>query len=99
MPAEDQDHQLLRRYVEDASHQAFSELVRRHVALVHSAALRQMGNPHDAEDVTEAVFIALAKNSRVRREQVVAGWLVTASRHLASNAKRQAARRRQHELR
>src|SRR4051794_11651512 len=100
MPAEDQDHQLLRRYVKDASHEAFGELVRRHVALVHSAALRQMGNPHDAEDVTQAVFVALAKNaSRVRREQVVAGWLVTATRHLASNAKRQAVRRRRHELR
>src|SRR3954471_19954736 len=96
----DNDHELLRLYVQDASHEAFEELVRRHVALVHSAAMRQMGNPHDAEDVTQAVFVALAKNAnRVRREQVIAGWLVTATCHLASNAKRQAARRRRHEQR
>jgi len=37
------DAELLRRYATDRSEAAFAELVRRHVDLVYSTALRQMG--------------------------------------------------------
>ncbi|HWE96099.1 MAG TPA: sigma-70 family RNA polymerase sigma factor [Tepidisphaeraceae bacterium] len=94
------DFNLLRQYVEHGSADAFGELVRRHIGLVYSAALRQMRDPHDAEDVTQGVFIALARDAhKLRRQQLLAGWLVTATRYLALNARKSASRRRDHERR
>lgn len=57
------DSQLLRAYTERHSDPAFAELVRRHIDLVHSAALRMVCDSHLAEDVTQGVFVALAKNA------------------------------------
>lgn len=56
------DAELLRSYVRDHSEPAFTELVRRHIDLVHSAAQRMVRDSHLAEEVTQHVFIALAKD-------------------------------------
>lgn len=94
------DFDLMTRYVEEGSKEAFAELVRRHVALVYSSALRQMRNPHDAQDVTQAVFISLARDAhKLDRRKILAGWLMTATRYLCSHARRSASRRRSHERR
>jgi DNA-directed RNA polymerase specialized sigma24 family protein len=58
------DMTLLREYATRNSEAAFETLVARRVNPVYSAALRQVRNPHLAEEVTQAVFIILAQKSR-----------------------------------
>jgi DNA-directed RNA polymerase specialized sigma24 family protein len=60
------DQQLLRDYAEHRSEAAFAELVRRHVDLVYAASKRMTADAHAAEDVTQAVFMALAQNAALR---------------------------------
>jgi hypothetical protein len=58
------DSQLLSAYVRERSEAAFGELVRRHLTLVYSAALRQTdGDAHRAWDVAQIVFTALARDA------------------------------------
>ena len=58
------DHELLKAYARRQAEDAFATLVRRYLNLVFSAALRQTGEPQMAEDVTQVVFIILARKSR-----------------------------------
>ncbi len=51
------DQELLAQYAGSDSGAAFAALVERHVSLVYSAALRFSGNPHHAQEITQAVFI------------------------------------------
>jgi sigma-70-like protein len=55
------DSVLLKGYVERGSEEAFATLVARHVNKVYSIALRQTRNPHQAEEITQAVFVLLAR--------------------------------------
>src|SRR5437868_3410053 len=55
------DFELLQQFVRERSDAAFEALSKRHAGLVYSAALRQTGDPHMAEDVTQAVFAVLAR--------------------------------------
>ena len=57
------DLQLLARYANQRAEDAFAEVVRRHIDLVHSAALRQVRSPELAEEVAQAVFIELARQA------------------------------------
>jgi len=89
------DQQLLRDYAEGRSEPAFAELVRRHIDLVYSAALRMVRDAHRAEDVTQAVFVALARNARPLAERpVLSGWLHRTAQNLAANTVRSDVRRR-----
>jgi RNA polymerase sigma factor (sigma-70 family) len=89
------DAQLLRQYVEARSEPDFAELVRRHVDLVFSAALRQVGgDPHRAEEVTQMVFISLArKAASLCRHPCLPAWLYQSTRFAASNVRREEQRR------
>ena len=93
------DATSLREFAETGSARAFSRLVTRHVDLVYSAALRQVGGDrHLAEDVTQAVFLALARKAKsLRRETVLASWLVVVTRYAAVDARKAEARRKRHE--
>jgi RNA polymerase sigma factor (sigma-70 family) len=92
------DQQLLRDYAEKQSEAAFAELVRRHVDLVYSAALRMVCDAHLAQDVTQGVFVALAQNARPLAEHpVLSGWLHRTACNLAANTVRSETRRRTRE--
>ena len=89
------DNQLLADYAERRSETAFAELVRRHVDLVHSAALRMVCDTHSAQDVTQGVFLALAQNAgKLVNHSILSGWLHCTTRNLAANAVRADVRRR-----
>lgn len=93
------DLQLLREWAAHGAHDAFAGLVERHVDLVYSAALRQVhGAAHRAEDVTQIVFINLARNAAaVSQRGSIIGWLYVATHHAAANLKRAEARRQARE--
>src|SRR4051795_10490112 len=75
------DIALLREYVERDSQEAFAALVTRHVNKVYSIALRHTRNPHQAEEITQAVFVILARKSRQLGKRVIlAGWLCRTAR-------------------
>jgi RNA polymerase sigma factor (sigma-70 family) len=79
------DHELLRQYTMQNDEAAFTELVRRHVDLVYSAALRQVGGDrHLAQDVTQNVFTALARQAHSLVEHTsLTGWLYTTTKFSA----------------
>ena len=92
------DQQLLRDYAGRQSEEAFAELVRRHVDLVYSAALRMVRDVHLAKDVTQGTFVALAQNARQLTDRpVLSGWLHRTAQNLAANAVRSDVRRRARE--
>jgi uncharacterized protein (TIGR03435 family) len=96
MQADDMD--LVRQFALSGSEEAFAALVRRHVNLVYSVALRQLGNPHDAEEVAQAVFIILARKApELRAGTVLSGWLYQTARLTSANFQRAASRRRHRE--
>jgi uncharacterized protein (TIGR03435 family) len=80
------DHELLAEFARTESGTAFATLVVRHVNLVYSSALRFTGNPHHAEEITQAVFIILARKAgKLSPRVVLSGWLYQAARLTAAN--------------
>lgn len=92
------DFDLLQAYASERAEDAFATLTARYLNLVHSAALRQMGDAHAAEDVTQAVFLTLARKAGViRRDAVLSAWLLRTTRFAAANARRLQQRRQFYE--
>jgi RNA polymerase sigma factor (sigma-70 family) len=93
------DAELLRRYAAEKSEAAFAELVQRHIALVYSTALRQLGgDAHLAQDVTQTVFTTLARKAATLLDRdALAGWLYLGAHHVAAQAARTERRRRARE--
>ena len=90
------DFELVRCYADDRSEAAFAELVKRYIDFVYSAAFRQAGgDAHLAEDVTQSVFVDLARKAGSFTERtVLSGWLYTSTRYAATKAVRGEQRRR-----
>lgn len=92
------DSELLQQYVIDASQDAFAELVRRHIDWVWSAARRQTPESGMADDVTQAVFMVMARRAGTLKPGAgLEKWLFQVVRFAAADAKRALARQRHHE--
>jgi RNA polymerase sigma factor (sigma-70 family) len=92
------DHELLRRYYSEKSDEAFNALTSRYARLVFSAALRQVRDRQLAEDVTQSVFVLLARKANaLATETILSGWLYRATGYVASDALRSEARRKKRE--
>ena len=92
------DMTLLREYAESHSEAAFATLVERHINFVYSAALRQVRNPQLAQEVTQVVFIILArKASKISSKSVLSGWLFRTVRFTASAQVKAVIRRQRRE--
>jgi RNA polymerase sigma factor (sigma-70 family) len=90
----DTDWELLARYTRHRAEDAFAELVRRHLDLVHSAARRQVRSPHLAEEVAQSTFLKLAQNApQLAPDTVLTAWLYQVTRREAIDVVRREARR------
>ena len=95
-----EDGQLLRQYTRQGSQAAFSRLVSRYLNLVYSVCLREVQDAALAEDVTQVVFLLLAKKApSLGPDTRLAGWLFQTARFAAKNALRREAHRRLREQR
>jgi RNA polymerase sigma factor (sigma-70 family) len=92
------DAQLLERYVRDKSEEAFAEIVRRYLNLIFSAALRQVRQPQLAEEVTQSVFVDLAKQAKtLAPDTILSAWLYQVARRTAVDVIRRESRRQTRE--
>jgi RNA polymerase sigma factor (sigma-70 family) len=89
------DRQLLEKYAREGLEAAFTEVVSRHVGLVYATALRwTRGDAHLAQDVTQAVFIDLArKAASLSGNALLPGWLYRHTSFTAAKAIRSERRR------
>src|SRR5213594_4431516 len=93
------DWELIQSYCRNGSDSAFETLVKRHVDFVYCAALRQVRDPSLAEDVSQAVFLLLARKARHFRSSVVlVSWLFRTTHYIAARALRSEYHRQRREL-
>ena len=93
------DLTLLRRYSREGSEEAsFTSLVSRHVNLVYSVALRHVRDTHSAEEITQTVFIILARKANSLDDNtILSGSLCRTARYASANALTIQRRRHQRE--
>ncbi len=93
------DAELLRRYADEKAEQAFGALVTRHVDFVYDCARRRLGgDAHLAEDVTQQVFTAVARQAvSLKNHPALNAWLFTTTRNLAAQIVRTERRRQARE--
>src|ERR1019366_1540773 len=92
------DIALLREFAATESEAAFAVLVGRHVNLVYSTALRRVGGAHIAQEISQAVFIILARKAKsLGAKTILSGWLHQTTRLTAANYLRAEIRRQNRE--
>ncbi len=95
-PTESQ--QALHHFAATRDPTAFAQLVQANINLVYAAARRQVTDPATADDVTQNVFILLAKKApQLAKGTLLPGWLLRTTRYCAADANRERKRRQHHE--
>jgi RNA polymerase sigma factor (sigma-70 family) len=95
---EQSDADLLAAFIARGDDSAFAILVRRYGSLVFQTARRIVHTQHDAEDVSQATFLALAQKARqVNEPEQLGGWLHRVATRLSLQLRRTNARRIAHE--
>ncbi len=81
----------LARELAAGSSEAMSEAYRRWSTLVHTIALRSLGNTADAEDVTQQVFVSAwqARHTLRPDQGSLAAWLVGITKHRIADLRTQ----------
>src|SRR5258708_7762692 len=88
------DMQLLQQYAASRCEESFRTIVTRHLDMVYSVALRHVSHVEEAQEITQAVFIILARKAdRLPPGTVLAGWLYQTARLTAANVARREHRR------
>lgn len=92
------DWLLLRRYARENSQEAFAVLTERYLGLVYSVCLREVHDTEQAQDVTQAVFLLLARTApSFRSRTALPSWLFRTARFASQNARTRELRRRKYE--
>ncbi|HKW31070.1 MAG TPA: sigma-70 family RNA polymerase sigma factor [Verrucomicrobiae bacterium] len=88
------DLDLLEKFARQNSQDAFGEIVRRHLNLVYSAALRQVRSPQLAEEIAQSVFADLARSTaKLKPGTTLTAWLYAVTRRTAIDEIRKESRR------
>src|SRR5262245_63342663 len=81
------DQALVAEYAVTRSPAVFNRIVDRHGSMVLQTSLRLVGDRHDAEDGTQAVFLLLVQKAGSVKSSL-GGWLHKAARDVAIQAMR-----------
>ena len=85
---------LLSDYRANGCDQPFEEVMRRYAGMVFNVCYRVTRNTHDAEDATQAVFLALAAQLKAGAEiQYIGAWLQQVAHRLSLDIRRGKKRR------
>lgn len=88
------DGELLNRFSLQHDPAAFEVLIWRHGPMVFSVCRRILGDPHEAQDAFQAVFLTLVQKARaISKRQSLGGWLHTVAVRTAMHAVRKRRRR------
>mgnify|MGYP002346512987 CR=1 FL=1 len=81
------DAELVAAYGASRDEAAFGEIVSRHGPMIYRVCLGMLGDPHEAEDCSQAVFVVLVRKARsLRKSEDLAAWLYGVARHVSLRA-------------
>ncbi len=90
--------ELLHEFTTTGRQEPFAEIVRRYAGMVFHVCHQVVKNTHDAEDVTQAVFLTLATQSKSTQIKYIGPWLQQVAYRLALDVRKSQKRREIREI-